>query len=65
MKKFLLFFVPGKHFWIMLFIMLPMILIGGWLFPVITMTYFNWIVICLLVAIWDNILDIQDTLRSK
>jgi hypothetical protein len=65
MKRFLMFFVPGRRFWRMLFIMLPAILLGWWLFPVGAMTYFQWIVICLLVSIWDDIQDIRDKLGIK
>lgn len=65
MKRFLMFFVPRKRFWRMLFIMVPAVLFGWWVFPVTTLTYFNWIVICLLVAIWDDVQDIRDKLGIK
>lgn len=47
----------------MVAIMLPAILIGWWLFPITTITYFNWIVVCLLVFIWDDVMEIKDKLK--
>jgi len=65
MKKFLLFFFPPKNAWRMLFIMLPFVLLGWWILPVGTMTYFQWLVVNLLVAIWFDIMEIRDKLVEK
>ena len=65
MKKFLLFFFPSKNAWRMLFMMLPVILIGWWLFPVVPITYIQFLVVNLLVAIWFDIMEIRDKLDIK
>jgi len=63
--KLIRFFWPSKNVWYMLFISLPAVLLGWWLLPVTSLTYFKFIVIVLLVSIWHEVLEVKDKLTKK
>jgi hypothetical protein len=56
--------MPEKNWWRVLFLMLPAILLGWLLFPMVMVTYTDWIVVSMLVFIWTDIMDIRDRLEK-
>jgi len=64
MKRFLKFLMPEKNWWRLVFLMLPAILLGWLLFPMVMVTYTDWIVVSMLVFIWTDIMDIRDRLEK-
>lgn len=54
-----------KNWWKMLALIVPATLVGWLIFPVGTITYWDFIVGVLLINIWDDVMRIQDKTDSE
>jgi hypothetical protein len=63
--KFLSLFLPDKNGWRLVWMILPLVIIGWILFPVVPVTYTQWMVCGLIIMLWLDVMEIKDKLDSK